>query len=369
MLKRTCFYIDKQASLDEELIEVKNVLQPCCDANTLVGITFFISAHEDADYITIRAALSVFFQKHFGHLPLSVIAQPAEKGTAIEVWTHDTCKNLQHKQLFGINCAVYEDVWGKAVWGLGIAAAHATLSFREQAGDAFERMHGALAAEGLTVDDLVRQWNYIPRILATHWENGCCYQHYQLFNDIRQFYYGMYQCNRIYPAATGIGMEAGVVTIDFFAVKKNEATHITGIENPKQIHAYNYGQTVLVGSPIKENELKKTPLFERAKYIKTNEEALMFISGTASILGEHTVGINDVARQSLTTIANVTELTTRENCPDYSYLRVYVKRQEDIDTVRKICTQRYGNIPVLYVKADVCRDDLLVEIEGESTPD
>jgi hypothetical protein len=197
-------------------------------------------------------------------------------------------------------------------------------------------------------------------------ENGHCYQNYQLFNDIRQYYYGIYKRNSIYPAATGIGMEAGMVTLDFFAVKKNEAVRITRITNPKQINAYSYGQTVLVGSPIQANELKKAPLFERAKYIGTNEEALVFISGTASILGELTIGINDVNLQNRTTIANVTELTAQENCPSYSYLRVYVKRPEDTGTVREICTQRYGNIPILYVQADVCRDDLLVEIEGEA---
>ncbi|GHS99435.1 PTS cellobiose transporter subunit IIC [Bacteroidia bacterium] len=366
MLKRTYFYIGKQASFNEELIEAKNRLQPYYNANTLVGISFFISADEDTGYFIIRTAIIDFCKGHFGNLPVSIIAQPAGKGIAVEVWTHDTCTNLQHKRVYGLNYTTYEDAWGKALWGLGAATADTALSFREQADYAFELMKGVLAAEGYTFDDIVRQWNYIPRILTTSLENGHCYQNYQLFNDIRQYYYGIYKRNSIYPAATGIGTEAGVVSLDFFAVKKNEATRITGIANPKQVNAYSYGQEVLVGSPIQANELKKAPLFERAKYIGTNEEALVFISGTASILGELTIGINDVALQNRTTIANVTELTSQANCSNYSYLRVYVKRPEDTDTIREICTQRYGNIPVLYVKADVCRDNLLVEIEGEA---
>jgi hypothetical protein len=366
MLKRTCFYIDKQVSFKEELIEAKNLLLSCYNANTLVGISFFIPANEDADYFTIRTAIAAFCKGHFGNLPVSVITQPAGKGIAVEAWIHDTCTNLQHKRVHGLNYATYENAWGKAVWGLGAATADTSLSFREQADYAFELMQGVLSAEELTFDDIVRQWNYIPRILTASLENGHCYQNYQLFNDIRQYYYGIYKRNSIYPAATGIGMEAGVVTLDFFAVKKKEATRITGIKNPKQVNAYSYGQEVLVGSSLQANEPKKAPLFERAKYIGTKEEALVFISGTASILGEHTIGINDVTLQTLTTIANITELTAQENCPNYSYLRVYVKHPEDTDTIREICTQRYGNIPVLYVKADVCRDNLLVEIEGEA---
>ena len=45
-------------------------------------------------------------------------------------------------------------------------------------------------------------------------------------------------------------------------------------------------------------------------------------------------------------------------------LRAYVKRAADIPTVREVCEARLGPIPALYVKADVCRDELLVELEG-----
>ena len=52
------------------------------------------------------------------------------------------------------------------------------------------------------------------------------------------------------------------------------------------------------------------------------------------------------------------------NIPFPSYIRVYVKNKEDIMVVQKICQQYYGDIPALYLVSDVCRDDLLVEIEG-----
>jgi hypothetical protein len=45
-------------------------------------------------------------------------------------------------------------------------------------------------------------------------------------------------------------------------------------------------------------------------------------------------------------------------------VRVYIKRQEDYAKVRAVCEQRLGELPAVYAIADVCRPDLLVEIEG-----
>jgi hypothetical protein len=44
--------------------------------------------------------------------------------------------------------------------------------------------------------------------------------------------------------------------------------------------------------------------------------------------------------------------------------RVYVKRQQDYAKVRAICQSRMGQLPVVYTIADVCRPELLVEIEA-----
>jgi len=49
---------------------------------------------------------------------------------------------------------------------------------------------------------------------------------------------------------------------------------------------------------------------------------------------------------------------------DMVLARVYVKRQEDYEKARAICKARLGELPVTYAMADVCRPDLLVEIEG-----
>jgi enamine deaminase RidA (YjgF/YER057c/UK114 family) len=171
-------------------------------------------------------------------------------------------------------------------------------------------------------------------------------------------------------------MDHGSVTIDFCAVRKNDSVRIAGLNNPNQTNAYDYGQDVLIGSPLKENEPKKAPLFERAEYIGTPDKGLVFISGTASITNEKTIGLNDIVTQTIVTLNNISDLTSDENLKsidvtayekNYTYFRVYVKDMKQLNTVRRIYETQYKKIPALYVKADICRENLLVEIEGEKT--
>ncbi|MEA1951543.1 MAG: dioxygenase, partial [Planctomycetota bacterium] len=49
---------------------------------------------------------------------------------------------------------------------------------------------------------------------------------------------------------------------------------------------------------------------------------------------------------------------------DLAIVRVYIKRKEDYDRVKSVCEARLGELPAIYAVADVCRPELLVEIEG-----
>jgi hypothetical protein len=48
----------------------------------------------------------------------------------------------------------------------------------------------------------------------------------------------------------------------------------------------------------------------------------------------------------------------------FSHLRVYVKDKEDIPAVKKICFAELNCKSCLFLESDVCREELLVEIEG-----
>ena len=49
---------------------------------------------------------------------------------------------------------------------------------------------------------------------------------------------------------------------------------------------------------------------------------------------------------------------------DLAKIRVYVKHTKDFEACKAVCERRLGRIPAIYAQADVCRPDLLVEIEG-----
>jgi enamine deaminase RidA (YjgF/YER057c/UK114 family) len=179
-----------------------------------------------------------------------------------------------------------------------------------------------------------------------------------------------------FPAATGIGNNTQNITLEICAIQADDTLIDVAIENPKQLNPYQYGQEVLAGDPIPSQEVKHPPEFERAKLVITPYISRVFISGTASITGQLTIGIGDIEKQTKCTLENIGLLiadeTLRKSYPgipsgklNFSFLRIYVKYARDVEKVREICEQYYPSVIKTYTVTDVCRDDLLVEIEGE----
>ncbi len=119
---------------------------------------------------------------------------------------------------------------------------------------------------------------------------------------------------------------------------------------------------------------KTTPKFERARYFELQDKKMIFISGTASITGELTVGIGDPVEQTEVTIQNIQRLYSDDVLKGiskdklqarYGHARVYLKNRNDFAAIKKTFEAHYGKLPVVYIIADICRDNLLVEIEGK----
>ncbi len=240
----------------------------------------------------------------------------------------------------------------------------------------FDFAEQLLMKEDMTFGNVVRQWNYIPSILEFQDMGGTRLQHYQIFNDIRALYFEAGQFKNGYPAATGIGSSCGSVTIDIIAVDAQENYPVTPIKNPGQQNAYSYSEKVLEGEALSSESGKKPPLFERGKAVSTPNENNIYISGTASIKGEKTVAENDVSEQTRITIENIEELTTKDNLKDagvdlngdtheYKYVRVYVTKKDDLPAVKRVVEEKMKAGTAVYVLADICRNNLLVEIEAD----
>ncbi len=110
--------------------------------------------------------------------------------------------------------------------------------------------------------------------------------------------------------------------------------------------------------------------------VATGALVTTFISGTASITASESRHDNSVEQQTHQSIDNIEALIGSDCFPDHSpcglgatlddlaVARVYVKRQGEYDTVRAICRARLGELPTIYVVGDICRPELLVEVEG-----
>lgn len=228
-------------------------------------------------------------------------------------------------------------------------------ALRRAAFDAYARIFRLLDEQGLP--HLWRLWNYMADI------NGevDALERYRQFNMGRgdAFEAGARSVVGRVPAACALGVAEGPLTIAFLA----GATPIVPIENPRQVSAFLYPDRY---GP-------RSPTFSRAALAHPPGQEILFVSGTASIVGHETVHPGDVRAQTAESLDNIAAVLAEASArsrtgayapADLSY-RAYVRHVQDLDTVRSVVTARVGAAPVVYVQADVCRSDLLVEIEGQ----
>ncbi|MGI9491324.1 MAG: pteridine-dependent deoxygenase, partial [Geminicoccaceae bacterium] len=104
------------------------------------------------------------------------------------------------------------------------------------------------------------------------------------------------------PAASGVGSEAPGLMISFIAATDPGRQ----IENPRQVSAFRYPR----------QHGPKSPSFSRALiYPETADDSLLFISGTASIVGHETVHVGSLEEQFEETCRNV-DAVMAAACPD-----------------------------------------------------
>ncbi len=260
----------------------------------------------------------------------------------------------------------YMELWTGGVSGYSHPA-DISLAARES----FELMNSILQKEGMSLNNLVRQWNYIGNIL----EYDDCLQNYQSFNEVRNEFYTRYRTVKGYPAATGVGMRHGGVILDFLAVKSG-ALETIAVQNPDQVNAYEYDQSVLEGPRLK-GSIKHPPQFERALLVASGERRWLHVSGTASVIGQETAGKGDIEIQTRVAIDNIKKVSdiSRLNTlvigkkisdTKFILLRIYTRSQDFINTISRACDKYFPSVPRIFVGADICRNDLLMEIEAEA---
>jgi enamine deaminase RidA (YjgF/YER057c/UK114 family) len=218
----------------------------------------------------------------------------------------------------------------------------------EQATAVFGQMDSLLTDAGMAFSDVLRTWFYNDDILG--W--------YREFNGVRNKFF---QEKKVYdgllPASTGIGgrnllgaaLLAGVLAI------KTDSQDVSAFEvpSPMQSPAPQYGSS-----------------FSRAVELETPDLRRIYISGTASI-DEHgkSVFLNDPAAQVRQTMEVVQAILRSRDMDwgDVTRSLVYFKRAKDAPLFRKYCDESgVPSFPAVVVENDVCRDELLFEIEVDA---
>lgn len=375
--------------------QVERLLAAYAPTGIPLRLLFFGAPAGIDDYRTQLAYLEqVVAQRWSQAAPLvSYLAQPLpDGGMALEVHEvpHSLRSGLSRRRVAGLPYWVCETVGWKRIWLHGLLADRLHGSIAEQSQRLFAALRRLMEAEQMPLSSIVRQWNYIERITAFTAEG---HQHYQDFNEARTAFYASGTWEQGYPAATGIGTQTGGVLVDADLLRVNGVTdeapddgiwgamreapdariRIAGIDNGLQVPAHAYSQDVLLGKTPQPQ--KTTPKFERAKLLTQAEAGWVYISGTAAIRGEVSLSVTRADDQTRTTLENIAYLLSKENLQKQTdwminsslvplYFRVYVKCAEDFESVRQVVGERFPALPVLYVQADICRDDLAVEIEG-----
>lgn len=229
--------------------------------------------------------------------------------------------------------------------------------------DIFSIQHSILKQHNFTFNDVFRQWNYIPQIC----DLNEVITEYSKFNSSRKKYYS-YDNLLKYPAATGIGVlahNAGVITM---SIKGDYRKYY--LENGLQTSAFRYSDRVI--STVCDSDTAK-PLFSRAVILETGDSHQLFLSGTAAIRGEQSVDSN-LTEQLKITIENIKNLVKADNILKATglnfnkvlpeYLKIYVKPNIDTNLIEQIMQQEFDIKNYLTVQADICRPELLIEIEG-----
>jgi chorismate lyase / 3-hydroxybenzoate synthase len=209
---------------------------------------------------------------------------------------------------------------------------------------------------------LIRVWNYLPEINRE--ADGD--ERYRHFNSARQtaFRNSGRSTTGTAPAASALGSPPGSPISIYFLASQEPPTMI---ENPRQTSAYFY--------PPKFGAHR--PIFSRACLLSESAGTNLFVSGTASIVGHETIHHGDVLAQTRETLANINALLDEANrvvgSENYSLdglkFKVYVRQPSDLGAIESaLSAALHASTSIVYLQADVCREDLLVEIEatGES---
>jgi len=219
----------------------------------------------------------------------------------------------------------------------------------EQAREVFEKLQTGLASAGMTMKDLVRTWFYLNDLLSWYGD----------FNRVRN---DVFAHNELrppsLPASTGVGgrnpMGAALAAAAWAVRPHDPAAEVLHFApSPEQCPASSYGSA-----------------FSRAVEIGCAGFRRLLVSGTASIARdgktEHVGDGRAQIERSMQVVEAILE-SRRMTFADTAFATAFFKHPADAPLFADWLA-RHGlqSMPVVSACCDICRDNLLFEIELEA---
>jgi enamine deaminase RidA (YjgF/YER057c/UK114 family) len=230
----------------------------------------------------------------------------------------------------------------------GVLLGKGAQSLEEESCELYRRMFAI--THGL---NRYRLWNYVPRIN----DRIAGVENYVAFNAGRHRAF-IEQFGGIHPrelsAASALGSTGGTVALVFIA----GPDPVKHYENPLQIPAAHYPECYG----------KNAPLFARGSRVHAPDGSTSwYLSGTASIRGCASIGA-DFSHQLQITLENIQRMLVEMEVPvaRHAAWNVFLRDRRDLE----ICRQRLADTfpddvhQMTFLEADICRSDLLLEIEA-----
>ncbi len=212
--------------------------------------------------------------------------------------------------------------------------------------------------EELGYPHLLRAWNYLGAINQEEtglerYRRFCVGRHDGLARHRLAF-------DRELPAASAVGYQGRGLSVVALASRAPGAQ----LENPRQVAAWSY--------PSRYGP--RSPSFARATLKCWGSEWQLYVAGTASIVGHESRHPGNAEAQLEETLRNLEAVEREaramiaaqgdEAMAADSRLRIYVRERADAGAVATLARSRFGaGTEILVLEADICRRELLVEIE------
>ncbi len=218
----------------------------------------------------------------------------------------------------------------------------------------FNRADRLLRAQGATFRDVARTWFYLSGILD--W--------YPVFNQVRNEKYQSFgimpekDITQIkLPASTGIGGEnlsGSAASMDLLAIigESADRLEVEQMSSEHQLDAFCYGSA-----------------FSRGALIEEPDVTLIELSGTAAIdKAGRSLYPGNIQSQVDSTLDTISALLASKGASlkDICAATLFVKRAEDDAIFWKMAARRgLESLPGVCIVADICREDLLFEMDAE----